>query len=69
MVFKCGVWDSRINNGRGAVGVGNDSVMIYGDCGTSPRFGWINGSSAHDSLRWIVELCVLRDQCNGDCDE
>ena len=44
-------------------------VMMYGDYGTSPRFGWINGSSAHDALRWITELCVLCDQCNGDCDE
>lgn len=44
-------------------------VMMYGDYGTSPRFGWINGGSAHDALRWITELCVLCDQCNGCCDE
>lgn len=44
-------------------------VEMYGDCGTSPNVGWINGETSYGALLWITELCVLCDVYNGDCDE
>lgn len=44
-------------------------VEMYGDCGTSPRVGWINGETSRDALQWLSELCDLCDAFNGDGDE
>lgn len=44
-------------------------VEMYGDYGTSPRVGWINGETSRDALQWLSELCDLCDAFNGDGDE
>lgn len=37
------------------------SVMVemFGSCGTSPRFGWIDGDKSEKALEWIDTLCNL----------
>lgn len=44
-------------------------VEMYGECGTSPNVGWIEGKTSYGALLWITELCVLCDAYSGDCDE
>ena len=34
-------------------------VELFGCCGTSPRFGWIEKDASRDAIDFISELCLM----------
>lgn len=32
-------------------------VEMFGDCGCSPRYGWINSSTSKDAIEFVSYLC------------
>lgn len=41
-------------------------VEMFGDCGCSPRFGWIEKNKSNDAIEFISQLCLKSDEPQED---
>lgn len=42
------------------------AVGLFGDWGTSPRHGWINGDRVDEFRQWVLDITTIwRDYTNG----